>query len=648
MSKRTAEQNLRDLKRQETLELFYIEEEPEAESDDVPLDEEEWEDVPLDGVSVTVSLPENEKHPKKKLRTHQYQRLKFGLHIALMPFMLRVLRQRWMWTQDERLNRRLRRSVPKVINQRFNRLFKERNFNKLRTLLLGLVFWFRSHYQINSNGFRQNFNRLQYLVKYSNTEVKPRLYASILRNQHLFYGERPSIRDGIEDVRQMAKKKKSNRDILVVFFLIILKNLLPSNVQINLCFALPLHDYEFACHNVKRQMNHGIGRVPDRFDTDLLAPFFWIELRFNCRLDEFYIIDPVVNLKEEEIVTRHAEVEAVTTLQPYFKIHTKLKVDYIVSINCADGIMTDVSPRYLPNLYYRYFKPLESSIVLHSLGRKSYEIFIKLLGKYSKDDTSHFRLMEKLAAKHRIIPETLHEMKRSPCYIIPSLLKKNETLRSCSQHVGNFRKELVYQKCDVLLLKSLQHWAQLGRSVKPGSTPLKSKKYVSMKKRREQRQDLYEIRELFSIEQTSPTPKLPSTYTDQSGQLRPLTDVDFYSNKFGHIEIYSHDTIPDGFHLMPLQCKHVIKLYNKRCLKTGQQRIKYLEVLSGFDFRKRPGYAMPEIRNLFVNSQDYYMTVQLLQDYEQKMALQRWNDLIINMKLQKRLDDAYGDLAQPQ
>ncbi|AQZ11165.1 RAD34 (YDR314C) [Zygosaccharomyces parabailii] len=648
MSKRTAEQNPRDLKRQDNLQLFYIDEEPADESDDVLLDEEEWEDVPLDGVSVTVSLPESEKHPKKKLRAHQYQRLKFGLHISLMPFMLRVLRERWMWTQDERLNRRLRRSVPKVINERFNRLFKEGNFDKLRTLLLGLVFWFRSHYQINSNGFRQNFNRLQYLIKYSNTEVEPRLYASILRNQHFFYGERPSIRDGVEDVRQMAKKKKSNRDILVVFFLIILKNLLPSNAQIKLCFALPLHDYSLACHNVKRQMNNGVGRVPDRFDTDLLAPFFWIELRFNFRPNELYVIDPVVSLKEGEIVARHAEDEAVATLQPYLKINTKQKVDYIVSINCADGIMTDVSPRYLPNLYYRYFKPLESSIVLHSLGRKSYEIFIKFLGKYSKNDMPHFSLMKKLAAKNHNIPETLHEMKRSPCYIVPSLLKKNEILQSCSQHIGNFRKEPVYQKCDVLLLKSRQHWAQLGRTVKPGSTPLKSKKYVSMKKRREQRLDLYEIRELFSIEQTLPTPRLPSTYTDQSGQIRPITDVEFYSNKFGHIEIYSHDTIPNGFHLMPLRCKHVIQLFNKRCLKMGQQRIQYLEVLSGFDFRKRPGYAMPEIRNLFVNSQDYYRTVQLLQDYKQKMALQRWDELIINMKLQKRLDDTYGDLAQPQ
>lgn len=646
MSKKTNEQELRESLPKETQNLFYQDSEPTDDHDDVIIDEDEWEDVPLGGINVTIPRSKTAKSIKKKAKSYRYQKLKFGLHVTLIPFMLKLLRKRSKWVQDDRLNRRLRRSIPKIIKRRFSKWIQEKNFERIRTLLLGLVFWFRSHYQINCNGFRQNFNRLQYLIRYSNSEVKPKLYGDILENQHWFYGERPKFGGNIEDVRQMAKSKKSNRDILVIFFLIILRNLLCENVQINLCFAPPLHDYELESRNLKWQMNHGIGRVPDRFDTDLILPFFWIELRFKGRSNEFYIVDPVVQLKEEMIVARHSEDEPVTQFRPFMDMKTNVKqrFDYVVSINCENGVMADVSPRYLPNMYYRFFEPQTSSTVLQSLARKSYESFKKYLKIYTQRDPYHINLMKHVAAKHYVLPETLSEMKRSPCYIIPSLLKRNETLRSKSKQVATFREESVFLKCDVIILKSQQHWAQLGRSLKPNSRPLKSKKYIPMINRRERKLDIYEVKGMFSIEQTVPTPRLPGAYIDRTGQKCPITDVEFYKNKFNHVEIYSPDAVPHGFHLLPLEYKNDIRLFNRRRHKTGESKIKYLEVLSGFDFRKKPGYAMPNIENLLVNYVDYQRTVNLVQCSRQLTALQKWNDLLMKIKIQERLDSSYGRL----
>lgn len=91
----------------------------------------------------------------------------------MIPFMLFLLKSRMKWIDDERLNRRLRRSVPKLIGKKFkdwdvrDPAFK---MDSLRTLLLGLVLWFRSNYKMNSNGIRQNFNRLQYLIKYADNQ----------------------------------------------------------------------------------------------------------------------------------------------------------------------------------------------------------------------------------------------------------------------------------------------------------------------------------------------------------------------------------------------------------------------------------------------------------------------------------------------
>lgn len=185
------------------------------------------------------------KHNKKAFN---YQRLKYGLHLIMIPFMLFLLKSRMKWIDDERLNRRLRRSVPKLIGKKFkdwdvrDPAFK---MDSLRTLLLGLVLWFRSNYKMNSNGIRQNFNRLQYLIKYADNQnensISESTYKKVLENQQEFYGNRPLINHGVEDIRKMAKRKMANRDILTLFFFIILENVLPGPKKLALlmlCLAL--------------------------------------------------------------------------------------------------------------------------------------------------------------------------------------------------------------------------------------------------------------------------------------------------------------------------------------------------------------------------------------------------------------------------
>lgn len=647
MVKRSSSLTSQELKRQKNVgDLFYQDDEDLEDEDEALVDEDEWEDVPLDGVHVSVPKVEKQETVEiKKKPSSQYQRLKYGLHIAAIPFMLKLLKERSMWVHDERLNRRLRRSVPKSIVQKYENWAKEKDFEKLGTIFLGLVFWFRSHYQINSNGFRQNFNRLQYLIKYCNDDKKTQLYTDVLNHQDWFYGQRPISEGGIDNIRLMAKNKKSNRDILVLFFCIIIKNLLPGDTKINICFALPLHDYEVSCNNVKWQMKNGVGRVPDKFDTDLLLPYFWLEVKFPERKHELYVIDPVVHPNQKEIVTRHREDEPVTHFQPYMdvKLNFKQRFHYVVSIECNSGIMQDVSPRYLPNLLYRYFKPQSSSLVSKSLHRKSYDLFIRFLRRYPLRNS---KLMENIATKHWFIPKTLLELRRSQCFIVPSLLKTNETLNSECRSVATFKHEPVFLRCDVVSLKSRQLWAQLGRSVNQGAKPLKYKKYISMRKRRQRSLDPYEVRELFSIEQTKQTPRLPSTYRDQHGQEHPITNVDFYRNEFNHVEIYRPTTIPKGFYLLPIKIKDCIRHLNRKCRQNGQSKVKYVEVVSGFDFRQKPGYAMPKIQQLMVSSDDYDRVTHFLQIWDQLAALNYWKKFLTYLQINRRLENSYGRLQE--
>lgn len=168
-----------------------------------------------------------------------------------------------------------------------------------------------------------------------------------------------------------------------------------------------------------------------------------------------------------------------------------------------------------------------------------------------------------------------------------------------------------------------------------------------MKKRRQHSLDPYEVRELFSIEQTKPTPKLPSIYRDKNGQDCAITDVDFYRNEFNHVEIYCPTTIPNGFHLLPIRTKACLKQLNRRCQRSGQSKVKYVEVVSGFDFRQKPGYAMPKIQHLMVSSHDYDRITQFLKLWNQLTALSRWKEFLSNLQVRRRLEDVYGRLKDP-
>ncbi|EJS42281.1 YDR314C [Saccharomyces arboricola H-6] len=654
--------------------LFYEEEEPNDSFNELSQDEEEnlsdidWEEIPLDG-SVTVTVSNIHRDPEtidrrkrtRNSKSFNYQRLKYGLHLIMMPFMLSLLKTRMKWTDDERLKRRLRRSVPKLIGKKFKSWSAKDQKSKnasLRTLLLGLVLWFRSNYKINSNGIRQNFNRLQYLIRYADSQkINPTsesTYRKVFDNQQEFYGNRPMINDDIEDIRKMAKKKIANRDILTLFFLIILHSILPGSKRLYLCFALPLHDYDIRCKRVEWQIQHNIGKVPNKFDSDLIQPYFWIELELpGLSDDELYIIDPIAHLDERKMVLKTRKDDFVPDYQPSMdmKYNLNQRFHYVVNIECTKRIMRDVSPRYVPNVCYRYFELPESCPILKSKHYASYQNFSRWLEIWNrKKIPSHDdALMKQIALSNFTLPKSVTEIKRADNFIIPSILKSNEVLKSHAEPAAMLSnlKEPIFWKKDVIQLKSKQHWAILGRSILPDAQPLKRKKYLPMKERMIRNLDRYIIKELFSYEQTIKTPKYPNTYHDHLGYEHVITDLSHYRNKFGNIEIYSAETKPEGFELIALHqgdnVKGLINHYN-RTHKKKHERIQYLEVVSGFDFRHKKGHAIPKIESILVKDSDYVLVESLKRQAKLMSGLSFWDTLLTKLRVNDRLIADYGNI----
>ncbi|SMN18211.1 similar to Saccharomyces cerevisiae YDR314C RAD34 Protein involved in nucleotide excision repair (NER) [Maudiozyma saulgeensis] len=657
------------------------------------LSEDEWEDVALHDIvpikitshqyQLSAERKRKERLAKKvsenRKRINYMRKLKFSLHLTMIPFMINVLRERMKWCHDERLSKRLKRSVPKALSKKFKKwgqLPNDKRENNIRTLLLGLVMWFRDHYKINSNGFRQNYSRLHSLIKDINekeTFKSSKDIEQLLKSQQKYYGSRlPLISrtfkedvpyDGvISHIRLMAKRKMADRDILTIFFFTILQNIIPNEKNLYLCFALPLMDFE-AVENGSNQANSVSDTVPNQFDSDLLQPYFWIELRFNEKY--IFVIDPVVHLNKEEIVTKYRIDESVSIFQPndQYGINFKQRFHYVLRMNYNSNQINDVSPRYIQNLYYRYMKLPHDSVVKKSRNYISYIHFKKWLDKFNiltDDEYGNYKdglvNYEQMAKNNVSTPKSYKELRKSDNFFIKDMLQMRQIMTPSNESPNLFialgrrsvsKKELFW-KNQIVNLKSRQHWLILGRSIKPNEAPLKLKKTrktpISMAY-----SSTNEIKELFSWEQTVPSLKLKGTYIDSFNIKRKITDVYFYRNKYKNVEIYMDYNKPDGFEFVNfsdiLDVRALIRDYNKSIKRDETKTsIKYLDVVNGFDFKQKHGYAVPVINKILVNDLDFKIITKLIKCRSEVIGLQHWMSFITKLQIKDKLDKSYGHI----
>ena len=262
--------------------------------------------------------------------------------------------------------------------------------------------------------------------------------------------------------------------------------------------------------------------------------------------------------------------------------------------------------------------------------------------------------MKQLALSNYSIPQSISEFKNSSNFILLSFLKSSENLNSNAKRITVFHyinnkrdvSEKVYWKKDVSLLKSRQHWLLLRRTVRVDAQSLKLKKHLSMKNRRENKYQHYEIRELYSYIQTLVSEKPPNTYIDRFGNQRMIKDPRVFENKFHHTEIYTRELIPDGFNVVSIKnnIKQLIKKFNKESQKTsGDSPIKYSDVVTGFNFKRKPGYAMPKISHILVLVPDYHRVQNLISQENNLAALSFWKELLLRSKIYNRIDTTYTD-----
>lgn len=75
------------------------------------------------------------------------------------------------------------------------------------------------------------------------------------------------------------------------------------------------------------------------------------------------------------------------------------------------------------------------------------------------------------------------------------------------------------------------------------------------------------------------------------------------------------------------------------------QKIKYLDVVSGFDFKQKKGHAIPKIESILVKETDYKAVQLLKQQTKVLLGLSFWDILLRKLRVNDRLNAEYGNVG---
>lgn len=646
------------------------------EDDSENEDNFEWEDVPLDSFKFEVKHTKTKKQVsiEKRKRSldfkHKWLNNAFFCHIQEIPLFLSIFQKQCItWVGDYRNYTLIKKKViPKLIKKKFSDWHKlprgsSIKDNKCRTLLLGACMWFRSTYKINGNGVRQTPYRLRNLIfnkQYANLAAKTKKATLAETNTEMYYGRKSPT---ASDFRLAIKTKKANRDQLVFVFYIILLALLDlsdKDDELRIVYSLPVHDYKrvqcLAMQSVETitRLDH---KCPNISDSDLFSPYYWIEYKTN---NYIYTIDPVVELDRDSIVQR----VKINEYQPHFQKNcSKSGLDiqthyYVVGVNEKFEIM-DLSPRYLNNIMYRV-EPCLINIDKNKDWRSFcvYKNALKKKGNYACNfvdvwDSQELQDLQRMSLQNMEMPKTLYALKTNPNFVGDLFVRKNlEIIKGKPVNFGNTHKNsiTVYLKKDLHRLRSEYHWLILGRSLNDKAQASYSrstyKKSLNCMNNGVKKRKLYtqtnelEVVDLYTFDQTSPTPRLPN-----------LPSIDHYKNQFGDIKIFNIQQIkPTEFEVVRKLTTYPnsfvvdnVKLIRKHNSRQSDfnKKLQYIEVVTGFDFKKRPGYAVP-LKNHIMLSEKHHQQLLVLQQREIELHyLNEWYWLLKKLQVQKRVEQSF-------
>lgn len=632
-------------------------------------DFDEWEDVQLDlddyQYNIEFSTESKKDSINKSLElaklTKQYKLAYFqqSINVHKIQAAFSVIYLKKLVLSNCYKNIKIKKILPSLIRKKFsNKIY---DFDKLKTLIKGLIYWFEKNYQIDTPGqrpidknlikdsvfknwFREHENNLKEFHKEKKQIFKTlknyyKLASPEFKLDEKTFGKFPKINQDLKDTKNNTKEE------YVFKFYLLLKELLSNNDQVNvkLIYNVPCLDCNGVINSCatksllsllkQNSLDEPLPNIQRSLDYDLYFPYMWLELHWKdeqiCYLNPLKfgdLTDFIYQLKQDEPFKKFIQFDKVTPFDfecPY----------YIFSID-DDLNVVNVSPRYIPNLQYS-IKPCLINLkneISWNINKTVWKIFENVFSDFYINTRSEN--LTEIVKSHMLIPQQLKMYKRHPNFVIDNFSCYRTFLEipvgnPIGKLIHNKTIHNVYFRSQLKRLRTKTHWQVLGRDAIEYEKPRKYKTYRSSK-------DSYHSKStvpLFTFDQTILTPRIKN--------LPNLKDYRKILKGNEMLKIFNESTmLPESYRLLENNDekkthinRKLINQFNKRKFKN---RIDYLEVITGFKFL--PKDQVKPITKLMISKKDYEHLICYYHDIKEKEQLSNWNELLLRLDIKERID----------
>lgn len=557
----------------------------------------------------------------------------------MVSYMLHLAsRNRWM--NQKTVVKSLRKNIPEPVLKRIKKLKKQikKEYQKdelypeLRYILNYLVKWFRHNYKIVSTGIRV----LGYLPDDCPSDQLLDYYSS----------RTPAL--SASKFSKVCKTFEHNRDTGAQIFTALLRAV---GFESRLVFSLPLLAVSRSTNKAPKLDYTKLERVKD---GDLLYPYFWTELVDPLDPTKMFVIETMAFHDADKRLVHLDRTSASITnafcghFYPEPSEFNAMQMSHVVSI-AKNGLMMDVSARYMQNISYRWFNRLDLRTILgrSELLFQSLVRFFNRRTSHSTSDNEELTMLRQLALRNYLLPASNAAMKRSPNFVTRETLRFNEEISQSAKAVGTIstktEKAKVYSRAAVLVGRSEQHWKQLGRSVKSEclSRPVKTTTALSRRTKRHARGEGIPT-SLYTLAQT--------TLYDPPKLERANGRWVLPRNQYGNIEIYRPWMIPTHTSWLKMKdIEGILSRYSKSLFACPlTETIEYVPVVVGFEYVSRSGHAVPAKQGVIVHESQEVVAkkVWMYGMIERQTALQRaaearalhgWRGMLGRLRVRARM-----------
>ncbi|CAO1625614.1 unnamed protein product [Parajaminaea phylloscopi] len=357
--------------------------------------------------------------------------------------------------------------------------------------------------------------------------------------------------------------------------------------------------------------------------VDLTSPpVMWVEV-FSKPYQRWITVDPI---RARVIATGNRHMEPSTSDRAN-------KLVYVMAFE-EDGYARDVTARYSKTLYSRI------SRMRPPATRKDgdwWEAIVQAMHRpqrLERDAVEDAELEE--AASKEPMPNSVGGFKDHPVYALERHLKRDEAIHPYNQ-IGTFQGMPVFNRKNVLSLRSARQWYNEGREVAEGQQALKWVKTrgYTINSRRAEEQARAEGAE-------EPQEGLYARFQTQLYVPPPVEDGIVPKNHFGNIDLFVPTMLPEGAAHIP---------YNGTAKVAKKLGVNFAEAITGFEFRKHR--SMPKLTGIVVPEEHeeavldaYWASQQAAAEKEinrqQERALRHWRKLLNALRIAKRMKEQYG------